>query len=127
VGIERGLNRVELCAVALRLVRRRDRGEHPERGAHVVVLGAERLGRALLAARLFVQREEPLLLVAEVLENRLAQRTHGGRQHCPVAGCGGVLRRLEQRLAVAVVCGERPGSGDDHAPIVEAPRAATLI
>src|SRR5262245_38264254 len=106
---ERRVQRRELGAVAPRLVARRHRGEDPERRAHVVVLRAERLGRALVAAGFFVEREEPVFLVVEVLEQRLAQRSHAGGQPAPVGRGSGALRRGEEFLAAAMMLRERLG------------------
>jgi hypothetical protein len=106
---------VELGAVALRVGRRGVRREHPEDGPHVVVLRAERFGRALLAARLLVEREDALFLVAEMREQRLAQRGHAGDEQAPVARARGLAGRDEQLVAVAMVVCKlacRAGHGD---------------
>jgi len=118
--------RAELGLEALALGFRRERAEDPQHGAHVVVLRAQPLGRAFQAARLLVEREHVLFLVAEVAEHRLAQLAHA-REHGRRPGRhDGLARGGEQRVAAPVVLGQR-ARFEQHAEIVGRPAPEALI
>ena len=88
------------------------------------MLRAQPLRRSLEAARLLVEREDVLLFVAEMAEQRLAQLAHAAHEGLR-PGHGGA-RRGEQRVAAPVVLGKRAGC-EQHVPIVGRAEPDALI